>query len=192
MNKRLSNSLGKGGTTVVSGQPIALYLFVSVLLAGWDCAPAAAQSSTAAMCVNRCGNACYTKPAGCEIACQQQCMANAANAGPADTHGSIFIGKPPSAAVGWSYRAGNSSEAEGLAANACVSENNGQPCYPLITYTNRCGVAVKAVVGGEIQGVFGKARPNPTDATREATQECQARFPKARCEVEASSCSNRR
>jgi hypothetical protein len=178
--------------TQVSRQPIAVFLVLSVLSAGWDFAPAVAQSNIAAMCVNRCGNACYTKPAGCEVSCQQQCMANAANSGPADTHGAIFIGKPPSGAVGWSYRAGSSSEAEGLAANACVQQNSGQACYPLITYTNQCGVAVKAVVGGEIKGVFGKARPTSNDARLAATQQCQARFPKARCEVEASSCSNQR
>lgn len=144
------------------------------------------------MCVNRCGNACYNKPAGCEIACQQQCVANAANAAPPDTHGAIFVGKPPSTAVGWSAHAGNASEAEGLASNACMGANKGEPCYSLITYTNRCGAAVKAVVGGQIKGVFGKARPKLADAEREATQVCRARFPNAHCEVEASLCSNQR
>lgn len=173
-------------------KPFASLFSALILSAGLSATLAVAQSNIAAMCVNRCGNACYGKPAGCEFTCQQQCVANAANAGPAATHGAIFIGKPPSAAVGWSYRADSSAQAEGLAANACVKENDGRPCIPLITYTNRCGVAVKAVVGGEIKGVFGKARPNPAVARQEATRECQARFPNARCEVEASSCSNQR
>ena len=176
----------------MSEQPIVVLLFCSVFSSGWGLAPAMAHSSIAGVCVNRCGNACYNKPAGCEIACQQQCMANAANAGPPAMHGAIFIGKPPSAAVGWSSHAGNSSEAEGFASNACMKVNNGQPCHALITYTNRCGAAVKAVVGGEIKGVFGKARPNPADARLEATQECQARFPNAYREVAASVCSNQK
>ncbi|MFO1039189.1 MAG: hypothetical protein U1E45_20285 [Geminicoccaceae bacterium] len=166
------------------------FFVLSILSAGWDSAPAAAQSNLAAMCVNQCGNACYTKPAGCEIACQQQCMANAAHAGSADTHGAIFIGQPPSGAVGWSYRAANSRDAQGLAQQACEQNNDGKPCRELITYTNKCGVAVKAMVGGAIASVFGSARENAADAQRDAAAQCQARIPQASCEVEAASCSN--
>jgi hypothetical protein len=179
-----------GGAAIMARVKTILLLALSMLWAGLSSAPALAQYSAAGACVNRCGNACYNKPAGCETSCQQQCMAAQQNAGPPDTHGSIYIGKPPSSAIGWSYGALDSRQAEGLAANACAQRNNGQPCYPLITYTNRCAVAVKGVAKGEIQGVFGKARPQLADAQQEAMQACKERLPNARCEVEASSCSN--
>lgn len=152
--------------------------------------PIRAVAADAGLCVNVCGNACYGKPAGCEAACSFRCM----NARPAVPQhwGSIFIGWPPRTAIGWSYDADSATAAKVKAGGACETRNQGAACYALITFVNRCGVAVQAIIHGQVDTVYGKARASKAQAQAEALAECHAKSPTASCRIAAWSCSGAR
>ena len=154
--------------------------------------PQSARAADAGYCVNMCGNACYKNSApSCEFACRQRCMyggGQRSNSTPSGTWGSIFVARPGVAHFGWSYNAGSSSVAEATAARECAKENAGK-CARLITYVDRCGVAVQALDGDKVLIAIGRARPRAADAIAEAMAECHTQFPKAQCKVAAQSCA---
>lgn len=154
--------------------------------------PQSARAADAGYCVNMCGNACYKNSApSCEFACRQRCMyggGQRSNSTPSGTWGSIYVARPGVDNFGWSYNAGSSSVAESTAARECAKEKAGQ-CARLITYVDRCGVAVQARDGDKVLIVIGRARPRAADALAEAMAECRTQYPKAQCKVAAKSCA---
>jgi hypothetical protein len=152
----------------------------------------------AAGCLNACSSRCYgaeisqAAQASCTQACSARCIA-AGNAGgnasaPEVRWGAIFVERPPSGALGWSFDAPNSARAQSIAASECSKAANGAPCYELITFHDRCAVVVHALgTAGKVDAVYGKARPKMRDAETEAVSECRAKFKS--CRIVRETCS---
>ena len=78
-----------------------------------------ASAADAARCLNACSSQCYgaeksqASQAACTQACASRCVASG-NAGTAVARqwGAIYIAKPPGEAIGWSFNAANSPQAQ--------------------------------------------------------------------------------
>ena len=153
-----------------------------------------ASAADAARCLNACSSQCYgaeksqASQAACTQACASRCVAGG-NAGTAVARqwGAIYIAKPPGEAIGWSFNAANSPQAQSIASRQCADANRG-PCFELVTYFDKCATVVYALnSSGKVEAAFGKARANLRDAELEATAACRAKF--STCKVARTTCS---
>jgi hypothetical protein len=150
-------------------------------------------AADAASCLNACGNRCYlagnqAAQSSCSQACTASCIAQG-NGSPAPVvlWGAIFVATPPGGAIGWSFNANSSTQAQSIAAGNCADANHA-PCQELITYFEKCGVAVQAFdPAGKILGAYGSARPVIADAETRALADCRQRF--KGCKVVHKTCS---